>query len=88
MRGSVFNLIRLLESRGFICISKDFKTTDDSYGLGIALLCKDTKCVSIMVTLYGITVIVSTQKYKDHIVVNQRQVLTEVDLNRVLFYLN
>ena len=90
MRASVYGTIKFLESYGFECIISDFKTTDDCYGFGCAVLFDSVKLntVSIVVSLSGITVTVSTRKSKDKIVINQKEVLTSEDRAKILFNLN
>lgn len=91
MRNSIFNLVKTLKSRGFNCVINNFDPADELHGFGCAILHHPitNKLVSIYVMIHsGIKVFVSTDKYDNLVVVDNREVLTDEDFNKILFYLN
>ena len=90
MRGSVFNLKQMLESRGFICVDQSVNT-NSVFSFDSIVLYKKDKAVSISSTLYGITVLLNDQSAavpRVEVLVNCKEVLTEKDYNKILFKIN
>lgn len=90
MRGSVFNLKQMLESRGFICVDQSVNT-NDTFSFDCIVLYKKDQAVSISSTLYGITVLLTDKSAvvpRVEVLVNCKEVLTEKDYNKILFRIN
>lgn len=87
MRGSVYNLKWLLEHRGFVCVEQS-ANKNDTFSFDYLVLYKDTKVVSIMSSLNGITVVANNGKSADKIIINCKEHLAYDDYQKIIFYLN